>query len=74
MEKHIMRWSYWLGLVCVVLAAVTRILNTLGLSTTVLLQTRGNPVSPRTFLEAATPLLLTSIATASFTWFKRQNT
>lgn len=73
MEKHIIRWSYWLGLVCVALAAVTRILNTLGLST-ILLQTRGNPLSPRTFLDAATLLLLTSIATACFIWFKRQNT
>jgi hypothetical protein len=72
MEKHIMRWSYWLGLICVVLAVATRILNSLGLPT-VLLQTRGNPLSFRTFLDAATLLLLTSIATAGFAWFERQN-
>jgi len=73
MEKHIMRWSYWLGLICVLLAVVTRILNSLGLSTT-LLQIRGDSISFRTFVNGALLFLLTSIATAGFIWFKRQNT
>ncbi len=73
MEKQIMRWSYWLGVACVVLAVVTRILNTLGLST-VLLQTRGNAISYRTFVDGASLLLITAIATAGFAWFKQQNT
>jgi hypothetical protein len=72
MEKHIMRWSYWLGIVCVLLAMVARILNILGLST-MLLQTRGNPLSFRTFVNGALLFLITSIATAGFVWFKRQN-
>jgi hypothetical protein len=72
MERHIMLWSYWLGVVCVVLTVATRFLNTLGLPT-MLLQTRGNPISPRTFLDGALLLLITSIATAGFIWFKRQN-
>ena len=73
MEKHIMWWSYWLGVVCVVLAIVTRFLNTLGLPT-MLLQTRGNPISPRSFVDGALLFLITSIATAGFAWFNRQNT
>jgi hypothetical protein len=72
MEKHIMRWSYWLGVLCVLLAVVTRALNSLGLSTT-LLQTRGDSISFRTFVNGALLLLITSIATAGFIWFKRQN-
>jgi len=72
MEKHIMRWSYWLGVVCVVLAVVIRILNALGLPT-ILLQTRGNSISFRSFVDAALLFLITSIATAGFVWFKRQN-
>jgi hypothetical protein len=72
MERHIMLWSYWLGVVCVVLTVATRFLNTLGLPT-MLLQTRGNPISPRTFLDGALLLLITSIATAGYIWFKRQN-
>lgn len=72
MEKHILRWSYWLGLICVLMAIVTRILNVLGVST-MLVQTRGNPVSFRTFVNGALLFLLTSIATSGFIWFKRQN-
>lgn len=72
MEKHIMRWSYWLGVVCVVLAVVIRILNALGLPT-ILLQTRGNAISFRSFVDGALLFLITSIATAGFVWFKRQN-
>jgi hypothetical protein len=72
MEKYIMRWSYWLGVVCVALSVVTRILNTLGLST-MLLQTRGNSISYRSFVDGALLFLITSIATAGFAWFKRQS-
>jgi hypothetical protein len=73
MEKHIMRWSYWLGVICVALAVLTRLLNTVGLSTT-LLQTRGDSISFRTFVDGALLFLMTSIATAGFIWFRRQNT
>jgi hypothetical protein len=73
MEKHIMRWSYWLGVICVVLAVATRFLNTLGLPT-MLLQTRGNSISYRSFVDGALLFLITSIATAGFAWFKRQST
>jgi hypothetical protein len=71
MEKQIMHWSYWLGVACVVLAVVTRILNTLGVST-ILLQTRGDPISFRTFADGALLFLITSIATAGSAWLKRQ--
>ena len=72
MEKHIMRWSYWLGVACVVAAVVIRVLNTFGLST-MLIQTRGNPISYRSFVDGALLFLITAIATAGFLWFKRQN-
>jgi len=73
MEKHIMQWSYWLGVICVVSAIVTRFLNTLGLPS-MLLQTRGNSISYRSFVDGALLFLITSIATAGFAWFKRQST
>ena len=73
MERHIMLWSYWLGVVCVVLTVATRFLNTLGLPT-MLLQTRGNPISPRTFLDGALLLPSQIYCEAGFIWFKRQNT
>lgn len=59
-----MRWSYWLGVGCVVLAVVTRVLNALG-TPTVLLQTRGNAISFRSFVDGALLFLITCIATAS---------
>ena len=68
---QIMRWSYWLGVICVVLAVVTRILNALG-APTVLLQTRGNSISFRSFVDGALLFLITSIATAGFAWFRQQ--
>jgi hypothetical protein len=73
METYILRWSYWLGVLSVLLAAVARVFNMLGWST-MLLQTRGNPVSFRTFVNGAMLLLLTAISSAAFIWFKRQNT
>lgn len=72
MEKHILRWSYWLGVICVALAIVARILNMTGLST-ILIPTRGNPVSFRSFVDGSIILLLTSIASTGFLWFKKQN-
>jgi len=50
MEKLIMRWSYWLGVTSVVVAVVSRVLNSMGLST-VLLQTKGDTISFRTFVN-----------------------
>ena len=71
MEKLIMRWSYWLGVICVVLAVVTRILNTFGVPT-VLMQTKGNSISFRTFVDGSLLFLITSIATAGYAWFNQQ--
>jgi hypothetical protein len=72
MEKHIMRWSYWLGVICVALAVLTRLLNTVGLSTT-LLQTRGDSISFRTDL---TGIFCTSGSEREFTlegsWYADQ--
>jgi len=31
MEKHIMRWSYWLGIACLVIAVVWKGTNALGM-------------------------------------------
>jgi len=72
MEKHILRWSYWLGLICVVAAVVTRILNMLGMRAT-LMETRGNGLSYHSFLELSVILLLVSIATAAVIVSRKPN-
>jgi hypothetical protein len=43
MEKHIMRWSYWLGVVFVVLAIVARLLNIFGMPRYRSKAARGDP-------------------------------
>lgn len=72
MEKHIMRVSYWLGVVCVVLAVVARICNVFGMPV-VILHTKGNSISVQSFVDAAFLFLATAIATAGFVWFQRRN-
>lgn len=68
MEKHIIQWGYWLGVVCVVLAVVTRGLNVLGVVN--LLTGRGNPIGYRSFLDGALLFFLAAIATSAYAWFK----
>jgi len=65
MGNHIVKWSYWLGAVCAVLALVARATNALGihfLSYT----TRGSSIDYRSFLDAAIFLFVISIATANY--------
>ena len=72
MEKHILRWSYWLGLICLVFAVVMRILNMFGMSAT-LLETRGNGLSFRSFMDLSVLLLLVAIASAGVIGYGKQN-
>lgn len=65
MGKHIVRWSYWLGAACALLAVVARLLNLVGAQPN-LLQTKGNPIGYHTFLDAALLFFLICIATAEY--------
>ena len=71
MKKHIIRYSYWLGVLSVLLALLTRALNILGVSVAQIL-TRGAPIGYRTFLDGAQLFFLIAIATTSYVWFKSQ--
>jgi hypothetical protein len=65
MGNHIIKWSYWLGAVCAVLALVARGFNMLG-KNILLFQTRGGSIGYRTFLDGAIFLFLISVATANY--------
>lgn len=67
MEKQIIRWSYWLGLVCVIVSLVWRGLTTVGLLPIALLS-----VSYMAFYKTAFLLFLTGIATAVRVWSESQ--
>ena len=65
MERHILLWSYWLGLACLIIAVVWRVSNVFGLAV-------GNSISPSTFYKGSLLLLVAAIASASYASFKSQ--
>jgi len=65
MERQILHWSYWLGLACLIIAAVWRAANVFGLAL-------GNSVFPLTFYKGSLLLLVATIASASYAGFKSQ--
>jgi len=66
-EKHIVRWSYWLGMACFVAALVWKVLLVLGLP---LSGFRG--VTYMTPYKGGLMLLVIAIASTSYAWFKAQ--
>jgi hypothetical protein len=71
MEKHILRWSYWLGIASLVIAVVWRALNALGLGSGMLLL-RGQYVFSMTVYKASLLLFVAAIATVNYGSSKSQ--
>jgi len=65
MEKHILQWSYWLGLAALVIAVLWRAANAFGM-----LPSQAN--FPLTFYKGSLLLLVAAIASASYAGFKPQ--
>jgi len=63
--KLIARFTYWLGLVCGILAVITRLANALGFES-MRVMTRGNPFDFRSFLDAALLLIFASMASSLY--------
>jgi hypothetical protein len=72
MEKHVVRWTYLLGIACVVIALVWRTLNVFRLGIPYII-VPGQTVYYMSFYKAAFILLLTSIAAANYAMYKSQN-
>jgi hypothetical protein len=70
MERKILQYSYWLGVVCVVVAIVWRGCNALGFFLANVVP--GITVSYQSFLKGAVLLLLTAIATQAYSAGSRQ--
>ena len=73
MEKHIVTWSYWLGLLSAVIALVLRFLNMLGILSIVVVQ-QGRTLWYMSFYKGAFLFFLVAIATASYTSVRGQKT
>jgi hypothetical protein len=69
MEKYILKVSYWVGVICAVLAIVTRIASSLGFEM-VTLHTRGHEIDYHSLLDAALLFLFIAMASAGYASFK----
>jgi hypothetical protein len=65
MVKYIAVGSYWLGVVCALVAVVGRLCDALGIAFVRIL-TKGNNIDIRSFLDAALLFLFIAIASASY--------
>jgi hypothetical protein len=71
MQKYILLVSYWLGVVCAVLAIAMRISNALGFEF-VHMSTRGNSIDFHSLLDAALLFLFVAIASSGYAIVKSQ--
>jgi hypothetical protein len=71
MEKILLKVSYWLGVVCIVLAILSKALNAVGVNA--MLNTRGNDIGYHTFIIGTVIFFLMAIATASLDSFNKNN-
>jgi hypothetical protein len=60
MQRHILHWSYWLGIASLVVAALWRAANVFGLGL-------NKPIFALTFYKGSLLLLVAAIASATFT-------
>jgi hypothetical protein len=68
MVKYIAVASYWLGVVCSVIAVVARICDAMGIAFVHIL-TKGNNIDFRSFLDAGLLFLFIAIASANYEGF-----
>ncbi|MGO9008521.1 MAG: hypothetical protein ACLQPN_00335 [Bryobacteraceae bacterium] len=71
MERHILTWSYWLGLASAVITLVLRFLNMLGLLLPTVIK-QGQTLWYMSFFKGALLFLLIAVATAGYIWAHSQ--
>ena len=71
MEKHIVTWSYWLGLASTAIALVLRSLSASGVLLAVIVKP-GQTLGYLSFYRGALLFFLIAIATSSYTWVRGQ--
>lgn len=69
MEKHMVKWSFWLGLACAVIAFVLRGLDAVGVFPNFL---PGGNIGANSFYKAALLFLAVAIGAASTMWSRGQ--
>ncbi|MGA8143737.1 MAG: hypothetical protein WB987_07605 [Candidatus Acidiferrales bacterium] len=71
MEKHIMRLSYGLCLLCAVLALITRCLAALNMPASIF-EGRIGSIGYHSFMDGVILFFMTSLTTAAYVWVKKQ--
>jgi hypothetical protein len=71
MEKHIIQWSYWLGMASAVVALVMRAFNAFGIWLPQAMA-QGRTVWYMSFYKGALLFFVIAIATANNMWSRRQ--
>lgn len=72
MEKHLCSAAYWLGIICTVLALITRGLTVFGVFVFPLPSPGRVPISYRSFLDGAMLFFVMAIASSATLWAKSQ--
>jgi hypothetical protein len=72
MEKLVMRLSYWLCLLCALLALITRCLAALNLPSVAFVSSGANAVSYHSFVDGVLLFFATGLTTAAWVWVKQQ--
>jgi hypothetical protein len=69
MVKYIAVGSYWVGVVCALVAVVGRLCDALGIAF-VRIMTKGNMIDVRSFLDAGLLFLFIAMASVSYEWLQ----
>jgi|HubBroStandDraft_6_1064221.scaffolds.fasta_scaffold303444_2 hypothetical protein len=72
MEKLVMRLSYWLCLLCGLLALITRCLAALNLPSIAFVNSGVNAISYHSFVDGVVLFFMISLTTAAWIWVKKQ--
>ncbi|MGA7916825.1 MAG: hypothetical protein WCA00_16445 [Candidatus Acidiferrales bacterium] len=64
MEKYILKVSYWLGIICAVLALIARVSSSFGYE--MVFNTRGHGIDYHSLLDAALLFLFVAMASAGY--------
>lgn len=71
MERNIVHWTYWLGIVSLVIALLWRVFNALGLWLPMYIK-QGETVYYMSFYKASLLFFVAAIASSSYAVFKSQ--
>jgi hypothetical protein len=68
MEKHLIRWSYWLGMACFAVALLWRAWNAIGMWMPKAIIS-AQAISYMSFYKGGLLFFPVTIATANYSWF-----